>query len=224
LANRIDFRCDYSDSGTTGYTLYDAGGNVLETGTATLNPVTAGTTTIDLSSTGGLRLGIIYVKDALLRIAYSAAGGARPANFTAASEYITAGAAANCAANTDAVCINGDRSPFRPGDSLGATIVLDWSKLTRSRVTGDLWVALQMPNGALLFLDANGNWSNAASRYKNISTGTTDVAIIQPFTVTAALAGNYTIYAILMEDGSTLAQLDTARISNLASTVFYLVP
>lgn len=224
LASRIDFRCDFSDSGATGYTLYDANGNVLETGTAALTPVTAGTTTIDLSSASGVRRGIVFAKDTLLRIAYSAPGGERPADFTAASEYTTSGAATNCAANTDAVCINGDRSPFRPGDSLGASIALDWSKLTRSRATGDLWVALQMPDGALLFLDGNGNWSTTASYYQNLPAVTTNVAIFQPFTVTAAMAGTYTLYAVLMEEGSALAQLETARVSNIAGTVFYLIP
>lgn len=224
LANRIDFSCDFSDSGATGYTLYDANGNALEAGTAALTPVTAGTTTVDLSSASGVRQGIVFAKDTLLRIAYSAPGGDRPADFTTASEYATAGAATNCAANTDAVCITGDRSPFRPGDSLGVSIAQDWGKLTRSRVTGDLWVALQMPDGALLFLDGNGNWTPAASRYRNLSAGTTSVAIFQPFAVTAAMAGTYTLYAVLMEEGSALAQLDTARISNIASAVFYLVP
>lgn len=224
LASRIDFRCDFSDNGATGYTLYDASGNVLETGTVDLTPVTAGTTTIDLLSAGGVRRGIVFAKDALLRIAYSAPGGDRPADFTATSEYTTSGAATNCAANTDAVCITGDRSPFRPGDSLGVSIALDWSKLTRNRVTGDLWVALQMPDGAFLFLDGNGNWNATASSYKNLPAGTTSVAIFQPFTVTAGMAGTYTLYAVLMEEGSALAQLDTARISNIATTVFYLVP
>jgi hypothetical protein len=224
LANRIDFRCDFGDNEITGYTFYDASGRVLETGTAVITPVTAGTSAVDLTGAGGTRRGVLFAKDTVLRIAYAAPGGSRPADFSAASGYATGGPATNCAFGTDAVCFAGERSPYRPGDTLEADVALDWSKLTRSRDAADLWVALQLPAGGVLFLDGAGNWSAAASVHRTGVSGSTErVTVIAPFPVTAALAGTYTLYAVLMESGSTLGQLESARLSNIASGVFYLV-
>ncbi len=224
LANRIDFRCDFASGGATDYALYDADGGVTETGTVAITPVVGGNTTLDLTSAGGTRKGIVFAKDTAMRIAYSAPGGVRPADFAGASEYASGGPATNCSGLSDAVCFSGNASPYRPGDALEAALMLDWSKLTRSVSTADLWLALQYPSGALLFLDGAGNWGETAVPHRTgLPEGTATVPVIPSFSVSADIAGTYTLYAVIMETGSVLEQLDTARVSNIAAAVYSIL-
>lgn len=87
LANRIDFACDYSSSKQVRYTFHDGAGESVETGYADITEATGGTSTIDFTSASGVRKGVVYVKDSILRVAYSAVGGTRPADFGDAAEY-----------------------------------------------------------------------------------------------------------------------------------------
>lgn len=225
-AGRVDFVCDYTKTGIYGYTLYDAAGNMSETGTATVTAAAASNSAIDLTgSAGPVRKGVISVKDNKMLLAYSEPGGVRPADLLSASEYSTEKSAAACATANDAVCVFGNSSPFHSGDAMTVSIVLNWEKLTKAATQADLWVAVQFSNGQIFFRnDTPSGWAETAGPYKQgITSAAKQVAVIDSLAVTGNMTGSYTLYAVMGTVGKSLDELKDALLSNLAVSVLYIV-
>lgn len=91
LPNAIEFTRANGYATDYTYRLLDAGGNVTDTGTATITPWARPLTTIDLtpSNGGAPRLGLYDVVSASMRLVLSAPGGARPGSFAGTSVYTT---------------------------------------------------------------------------------------------------------------------------------------
>lgn len=223
-ANTIEFTCDYASTANNyiGYRFLDAQGNVFESGTANISPVTGGTSSIDFTvATGGNRRGLISVKDAAMQIAYAAPGAIRPIDLAAASTYATTHATV-CMLASDALCFFGNTAPYRAGDLLTLGLELDATRLSGGG-GGDLWVALQLPGGSLVFLHPDGQWRAEGKAYASNVSGTQSWMIFDGLTLPPGLAaGYYLVHAALNPAGTALNT--NALLGNLASTHLYLLP
>jgi hypothetical protein len=90
LPARIDFTCVDPREGSREYTLRDAGGRALESGTVNVDPLARPVSTIDLRpAAGAARLGVYDIRSDTLEIALGESGAARPAGLAHASVYRT---------------------------------------------------------------------------------------------------------------------------------------
>lgn len=224
LAETIEFTCDFSlTSNAYRYRLLNAAGVATESGTASLTAVVGGTSSIDLTnSSGGMRRGVLTVKDDLMQLDYAAVGATRPANLSAATSYSTT-VASVCAKSTDAVCFSGNTSPYRSGDKLTLGITVDLSKTTSAGTGGDLWLGVVPPGGSLLYLHPDGQLRSEAKAWKTAAQVTADNPVFEGLTLPAGIAkGGYAIYAALNPAGKALTP--EALLSNIAETQIHIAP
>ena len=225
LANTIEFTCDFASTTTTAYSyrLLDAAGAAGEAGTAIVSAVVGGISSIDLTtSTGGLRRGVLTVKDGTMRIDYAASGASRPADLAGASVYATTGATI-CASLNDALCFGGDASPYHAGDRVSLSVAIDWGKVGGGATAGDLYVALKPPGGELLFAQQDGRWSGDVKPFVAGSNASGEIRLLDAALLPAGLAtGSYVVYAALNQ--SEKAPATDALLGNIASTSLYIAP
>lgn len=228
VAAEIEFTCDYSQSDSNSaytYRLKDADETPTETGTAVVTAVVAGVSLIDLIPVNGLmRKGVLYTKDGSMRLDYSAPGGNRPPDLLNAIDYATE-PAVSCAKSTDAICFSENRSPFDTGDGLNVNISLDWAKLSDAASAVDLWYALALPTGQLLFGNDAGAFQEAPSPFMvNVSTATRRMTLLDAVIPQDLAPGSYQLYVALATADSDIDTLERSLRSNVASLVLYLKP
>jgi hypothetical protein len=224
----IEFTCDFSQGSPElayHYKLTSTDGMVIETGLAMVTAMTAGNSSIDLIPEGGNpRLGLVYIKDGHMRLAFSEPGGFRPEDLVNALEY-TSQSATSCASIADAVCFKSNESPYRAGDTLALGVSLDWSKVLASTEMADFWVALKLPSGQLLFRQADNRWYSQGQAYlTQIHSALYEVNLLTMVLPAKLEPGNYTFYAALNQSGASLADMKSTLLSNLAIGRVYLMP
>lgn len=224
----IEFICDFSSSDPNKsyrYRLIDTADNTIETGTAVVTAVVAGTSSLDLiPAAASARLGLIHVKDGAMELSYSVPGGSRPMDLSAATHYTT-DAAASCASLGDMLCFKGNTAPYSAGDALTLSVSIDWTKPGGPVASANLWLALQLSSGDVLFRHNDDKWYSEPELYLSGINGlTSSVAIIDIPVPPGLSPGNFIFYALLTGNVPGVSDLNQAPLSNLASTLVYLAP
>ncbi|MDK2123009.1 M23 family metallopeptidase [Parachitinimonas caeni] len=226
-ATSIEFTCNYaSQTAGFGYTFYDSKEAVLETGTVTMELGLSSVPKLDFTaSNGSKRLGVYKINGSSLslQLDYSAPGGARPTDFSAASSYSTVSAMA-CATATDVVCLVGEASPYRTGSTIDLNLALRADQLAMGVSKVDLWLALLMPTGQLLYLGSNGLGGSPEAFRTEVSAKNQQFPLFASVPAGMVPAGNYTIYAVAVPTGTPADQLLDKKLGNLLTVVTQVAP
>ena len=232
-ATDIEFSCDFSLSDPNNsyqYRLISGMNTTLEAGAVVVTASVGGVSEIDLYPEGASpRLGALYVKDGTMDLAYSEPGGSRPVDLTNAMHY-SSESAASCANATDAVCFKGNAAPYMSGDRLNLSLEIDWTKLSDAPLSdtsfiANLWLALQLPSGEILFRHADEQWSQEPQPFwEGISELDSGIAIIDTLVPPDSGPAGFIFYALLTASTPGDEDLAVLPLSNLASTLIYLAP
>lgn len=228
---RIDFTCNHaSGQSSYDYALFGADDTLLERGSVSADTAASDLPKITFTlSTGGTRLGVYQVNanTGTLSLDYSAPGGSRPANFNSASRYGTDPGATACATVSDALCLVGEASPYRDGQSITLNLAVQRDRLPGTPANVDLWVALAAPNGALWFFTPSG-LSAAPAVWRGglaLNSGqSTVVPLLADVPVSATLAGQFTFFGLVAPVGTAPERLIDDKLGNLMAVTTAIQP
>ena len=228
---RLDFSCDHaSNQSSYRYALFDASDALLETGTVITESGASALPTIEFNpTTGGKRLGVYAVNanSGTLSLDYSAPGGSRPLSINNASRYGTEPGATACATASDALCLVGEASPYRNGQSLSLSLAVHGDRLAGAPASVDLWGAPASPDGALWFFTPSGlsptpaAWRGALDLRSGQGT---IVPLLANVTITPALAGRFIFFGLAAPVGTPVEQLLERRLGNLLAVTTAIQP
>lgn len=110
------------------------------------------------------------------------------------------------------ITFNGLQQTYNPGQ----IIQLNLNELSSNRTEAvDLWVAVQLPNNELLFLNSVSG-STPLPFKSNVPVNEISQSILT-FTVPSGISGTYTFFAVYSEQGATFDELGAKLRSNLLS-------
>lgn len=110
------------------------------------------------------------------------------------------------------------QSNYRAGDTFA--IALEETMLRSAEL--DLWVAILMPDGSLLFATEQG-FSTVPAAYKAAVATTETNHLIYSVTVPAGITGEYTLAAIYMKTGTNLEDMAHSLRSNFEQVTIEFV-